>query len=160
MLPRNSVATFEGAQLGLLVEQFKSRTREVIVSVEEVADISVREKPKQQLVTKDSPVVAPLLLVVQFVFQPEGARLVERVIVQPTHLAIVYINLLKQLLLGALDCLCIGFFGFLKLKNSSQVLKSGTKSKPIRLVDGDHEIDCKMDGVAIALKACFVKKVL
>ena len=48
----------------------------------------------------------------------------------------------------------------LKLKNSSQVLKSGTKSKPIRLVDGDHEIDCKMDGVAIALKASFVKKVL
>ena len=48
----------------------------------------------------------------------------------------------------------------LKLKNSSQVLKSGTKSKPIRLADGDHEIDCKMDGVAIALKACFVKKVL
>lgn len=48
----------------------------------------------------------------------------------------------------------------LKLKNSLQVLKSGTKSKPIRLVDGDHEIDCKMDGVAIALKACFVKKVL
>lgn len=47
----------------------------------------------------------------------------------------------------------------LKLKGSSQVLKTGTKSKPIRLVDGDHEIDCKMDGIAIALKACFVKKV-
>jgi protein PhnA len=47
----------------------------------------------------------------------------------------------------------------LKLKNSSQVLKSGTKSKPIRLVDGDHEISCKMDGIAIGLKACFVKKV-
>jgi protein PhnA len=47
----------------------------------------------------------------------------------------------------------------LKLKGSSQVLKVGTKSKPIRLVDGDHEIDCKMDGLAIALKACFVKKV-
>jgi protein PhnA len=48
----------------------------------------------------------------------------------------------------------------LKLKNSSQVLKSGTKSRPIRLVDGDHEIDCKMDGISIGLKACFVKKVL
>lgn len=48
----------------------------------------------------------------------------------------------------------------LKLKGSSQVLKVGTKSKPIRLVDGDHEIDCKMDGIAIALKACFVKKVV
>ena len=48
----------------------------------------------------------------------------------------------------------------LKLGGSSQVLKVGTKSKPIRLVDGDHEIDCKMNGIAIALKACFVKKVL
>lgn len=48
----------------------------------------------------------------------------------------------------------------LKLKGSSQVLKVGTKSKPIRLVDGDHEIDCKMDGISIALKAMFVKKVL
>ena len=47
----------------------------------------------------------------------------------------------------------------LKLKGSSDVLKVGTKSKPIRLVDGDHEIDCKMDGMSIALKACFVKKV-
>lgn len=47
----------------------------------------------------------------------------------------------------------------LKLKGTSKVLKSGMKSKPIRLVDGDHEIDCKMDGMSIALKACFVKKV-
>lgn len=47
----------------------------------------------------------------------------------------------------------------LKLKGSSDVLKVGTKSKPIRLVDGDHEISCKMDGMAIGLKACFVKKV-
>ena len=47
----------------------------------------------------------------------------------------------------------------LKLKVSSQVLKVGEKSKPIRLVDGDHEISCKMDGIAIGLKACFVKKV-
>ncbi len=48
----------------------------------------------------------------------------------------------------------------LKLKGSSDVLKVGTKSKPIRLVDGDHEIDCKMDGISIALKAMFVKKVV
>jgi len=48
----------------------------------------------------------------------------------------------------------------LKLKGSSDVLKVGTKSKPIRLVDGDHEIDCKMDSMSIALKACFVKKVM
>lgn len=47
----------------------------------------------------------------------------------------------------------------LKLKGSSDVLKVGTKSKPIRLVDGDHEIDCRMNGMSIALKACFVKKV-
>lgn len=47
----------------------------------------------------------------------------------------------------------------LKLKGTSQTLKVGTKSKPIRLVDGDHEIACKMDGLQIGLKACFVKKV-
>ena len=46
----------------------------------------------------------------------------------------------------------------LKLRGSSQVLKQGAKGKNIRLVDGDHEIDCKVDGVAMALKACFVKK--
>ncbi len=48
----------------------------------------------------------------------------------------------------------------LKLKGSSDVLKTGTKSKPIRLVDGDHEIDCKMGGMSIALKAMYVKKVV
>lgn len=48
----------------------------------------------------------------------------------------------------------------LKLKGSNDVLKVGTKSKPIRLVDGDHEISCKMDGIAIGLKACFVKKIV
>lgn len=47
----------------------------------------------------------------------------------------------------------------LKLKGTSKVLKSGMKSKLIRLVEGDHEIDCKMDGLSIALKAQFVKKV-
>jgi protein PhnA len=47
----------------------------------------------------------------------------------------------------------------LKLGGTSQVLKTGTKSKPIRLVEGDHEISCKMNGLSIALKACFVKKV-
>ena len=46
----------------------------------------------------------------------------------------------------------------LKLKGSSQVIKGGTKVKSIRLVDGDHEISCKIDGSAIGLKACFVKK--
>lgn len=47
----------------------------------------------------------------------------------------------------------------LKLKGSSDILKIGTKSKPIRLVDGDHEISCKMNGIAIGLKAMYVKKV-
>lgn len=47
----------------------------------------------------------------------------------------------------------------LKLKGTSETLKSGTKSKPIRLVEGDHEIDCRMNGLSIALKACYVKKV-
>lgn len=46
----------------------------------------------------------------------------------------------------------------LKLKGSSGVLKQGTKVRNIRLVDGDHEIDCKIEGIAMALKACFVKK--
>lgn len=46
----------------------------------------------------------------------------------------------------------------LPLKGSSQVIKGGTKAKNIRLVDGDHEISCKMDGMAIGLKAQFVKK--
>ena len=46
----------------------------------------------------------------------------------------------------------------LKLKGSSQVIKGGTKAKSIRLVDGDHEISCKIEGSAIGLKACFVKK--
>ena len=39
----------------------------------------------------------------------------------------------------------------LKLKGNSKVLKASMKSKPIRIVDDDHEIDCKMDGMAIAL---------
>lgn len=47
----------------------------------------------------------------------------------------------------------------LKLKGSSEVLKTGMKSKPIRLRDGDHEIDCKMNGFSIALKAMYVKKI-
>lgn len=47
----------------------------------------------------------------------------------------------------------------LKLKGSSQTLKQGTKVKNIRLVpDGDHNIDCKIDGSAMMLKSEFVKK--
>ena len=46
----------------------------------------------------------------------------------------------------------------LKLRGGSGVLKGGTKVKSIRLVEGDHEIDCKIEGTAMALKACFVEK--
>ena len=46
----------------------------------------------------------------------------------------------------------------LRLKGSSQSLKGGTKIRSIRLVEGDHEIDCKVDGVGMMLKACYVKK--
>ena len=53
---------------------------------------------------------------------------------------------------------CVTLIKDLPLKGSSQSLKGGTKSKPIHLVDGDHEISCKMDGISIGLKACFVKK--
>ena len=53
---------------------------------------------------------------------------------------------------------CVVLIKDLKLGGGNQVLKGGSKSKPIRLVDGDHEIDCRMDGMSIALKACFVKK--
>lgn len=48
----------------------------------------------------------------------------------------------------------------LKVKGSSLVVKVGTKVKNIRLVDGDHDIDCKIDGIgAMKLKTEFVKKV-
>lgn len=47
----------------------------------------------------------------------------------------------------------------LKVKGSSSVLKIGTKVKNIRLVDGDHDIDCKIDGFgAMKLKSEFVKR--
>ena len=47
----------------------------------------------------------------------------------------------------------------LKVKGSSSVVKVGTKVKNIRLVDGDHDIDCKVDGIGpMKLKSEFVKK--
>lgn len=47
----------------------------------------------------------------------------------------------------------------LKLKGSSLVVKVGTKVRNIRLVDGDHDIDCKVDGIGqMGLKSEFVKK--
>ncbi|MBU3126337.1 alkylphosphonate utilization protein [Clostridium tagluense] len=48
----------------------------------------------------------------------------------------------------------------LKVKGSSSAIKIGTKVKNIRLVDGDHNIDCKIDGFgAMELKSEFVKKI-
>ena len=47
----------------------------------------------------------------------------------------------------------------LKVKGSSSVVKVGTKVKNIRLVEGDHDIDCKIPGIgAMKLKSQFVKK--
>jgi protein PhnA len=48
----------------------------------------------------------------------------------------------------------------LKIKGSSLVVKVGTKVKNIRIISGDHDIDCKIDGIgAMQLKSEFVKKV-
>ncbi len=48
----------------------------------------------------------------------------------------------------------------LKIRGTSSVVKVGTKVKNIRLVDGDHDIDCKIDGIgAMTLKSEFVRKV-
>ena len=47
----------------------------------------------------------------------------------------------------------------LKVKGSSLVVKVGTKVRNIRLVEGDHDIDCRIDGIgAMKLKSAFVKK--
>ena len=47
----------------------------------------------------------------------------------------------------------------LKVKGSSLVVKVGAKAKNIRLIEGDHDIDCKIDGIgAMQLKSEFVKK--
>ena len=48
----------------------------------------------------------------------------------------------------------------LKIKGSSSAIKVGTKVKNIRLIDGDHDIDCKIDGFgAMQLKSEYVRKV-
>ena len=47
----------------------------------------------------------------------------------------------------------------LPVKGASKPIKAGTKVKNIRLTDGDHNIDCKVDGFgAMALKSVFVRK--
>ena len=46
----------------------------------------------------------------------------------------------------------------LKLKGSSITLKQGTKITNIRLADGDHEVDCKVDNISVMLKAQYLRK--
>ncbi len=47
----------------------------------------------------------------------------------------------------------------LKIKGSSSIIKQGTKIKSIRLVDSDHDIDCKIDGIgSVSVKSIYVKK--
>lgn len=48
----------------------------------------------------------------------------------------------------------------LPIKGSSQIIKVGTKVKNIKLIEGDHDIDCKIDGIgSMKLKSQFVKKI-
>ena len=47
----------------------------------------------------------------------------------------------------------------LKIKGSSLVVKVGTKVRNIKIVGGDHDIDCRIDGIgSMQLKSAFVKK--
>lgn len=46
----------------------------------------------------------------------------------------------------------------LKVKGSSMVVKMGTRITNIRLVEGDHDVDCRVDGQKLMLKSCFMKK--
>lgn len=46
----------------------------------------------------------------------------------------------------------------LKVKGSSLVLKKGTKIKNIKLVNSDHNVDCKIEGQSLSLKSEFLKK--
>jgi protein PhnA len=46
----------------------------------------------------------------------------------------------------------------LKVKGGGTTLKQGTLVKKIHLTDNDEEVDCKVDGMSIVLKTCFLKK--
>jgi protein PhnA len=46
----------------------------------------------------------------------------------------------------------------LKVKGSTTTLKQGITIKKIRLTDNEEEVDCKVDGVSVVLKTCFLKK--
>lgn len=47
----------------------------------------------------------------------------------------------------------------LKLKGSATTLKMGTKITNIRIIDGDHEVDCRVDNMNVMLKAQYLRKV-
>ena len=46
----------------------------------------------------------------------------------------------------------------LKVKGSTSTIKQGTTIKKIRLTDDPEEVDCKVDGMSVVLKTCFLKK--
>jgi protein PhnA len=46
----------------------------------------------------------------------------------------------------------------LKVKGSTTTIKQGTTIKKIRLTDDPEEVDCKVDGMSVVLKTCFLKK--
>lgn len=46
----------------------------------------------------------------------------------------------------------------LKVRGSSMVVKQGTMIKGIRIVEGDHNLDCKVNGTSLQLKSEFMKK--
>ena len=69
-------------------------------------------------------------------------------------------NVLQDIAVGIQHGDTVSVIKDLKVKGSSSVVKVGTKVKNIRLVEGDHNIDCKIDGIgAMKLKSEFVKKV-
>ena len=74
------------------MQQFFRVTREIAVRVKEMPNVAPCQELKQSLVLKNGPVVASLCFIVEFVLHCESTRLVERVIVQPTHLAIVEVD--------------------------------------------------------------------
>ncbi len=79
---------------------------------------------------------------------------------QPVHVEIDTVKIFKDASGNVLqDGDTVTLIKDLKLKGSSSVIKVGTKVKNIRLVGGDHDIDCKIDGFgAIQLKTEFVRK--
>ncbi|OGV29486.1 MAG: alkylphosphonate utilization protein [Legionellales bacterium RIFCSPHIGHO2_12_FULL_35_11] len=90
-----------------------------------------------------------------FFICPECANEWDQTVVEPTEARIVkdaHGNVLQ-------DGDTITVIKDLPIKGSSLVIKVGTKVKNIRLVEGDHDIDCKVDGIgAMKLKSQFVKK--